>query len=403
VELSVSTIDVRAFADAVLHAVKRRMFGVDEVVRLTLIALYTDGHVLLEANPGFGKTELVKTLGEVLKLPFGRIQFTPDLMPADITGTYMPDLEDRTSTEWRFRKGPIFTSLLLADEINRATPKTQSAMLEGMAERQVTVLGKKRKLDISFMVLATQNPIDHEGTYNLPEAQADRFMFKITMPVPNGDTLDRIIDKQAGAFPGGSGDEDTETRSNSPLLPKDKEESKEMHATLREHIKRVRRLPALRRHIRNMFLASNWRFEEMEECNDAQKAQAKSLVKELLTYGLGPRAAIALTLGAKAWWLLFEHDPNVAQADGFALARVVIPTLRHRIKLDLDWEDRYHEITKKHPPIIPYGIAGQDGRGNIGLLERVLADFCYSTAPETHGYHSTVGQALSQVFAERGW
>jgi len=399
-----STRNIREFADAVLHAVKRRMFGVDDVVRLSLVALYTDGHVLLEGNPGFGKTELVKTLGKVLKLPRGRIQFTPDLMPTDITGTYMPDLEDRTSTEWEFREGPIFTSLLLADEVNRATPKTQSAMLEAMAERQVTVLGKRQELDMPFMVLATQNPIDHEGTYNLPEAQADRFMFKITMPVPDGDTLDRIIDKQAGVFPEEAGDKDTETRSNIPLLPKDKEQSREMYVTLCQRIQRVGRLPAMKKHIRNMFLASNWRFKEMEGCKDARKAkQAKRLVKELLTYGLGPRAAIALTMGAQAWWLLFERDPKVTQADGFALARVAIPTLRHRIKLDLDWEDRYHEITKTHPTIITYDAATQASRGNVGLLERVLADFCYSMAPETHGYHSTVKQALNQVFEERGW
>lgn len=177
---------------SIVQEVAQEMYEVDDVTRLCLVALYTKGHVLLEGNPGLGKTELVKTLGRTLQLPDGRIQFTPDLMPSDITGTQMPDPDN--VERLKFQHGPLFTSLLLADEVNRATPKTQSAMLEAMAEKQVTVLGvtyglggftygehrdrsKVRvvypsNIDRPFMVLATQNPIDHEGTYDLPEAQS---------------------------------------------------------------------------------------------------------------------------------------------------------------------------------------------------------------------------------------
>ncbi|MCB0128566.1 MAG: AAA family ATPase, partial [Caldilineaceae bacterium] len=171
----------KEFAGTALTIVQEDMKDLDEVVRLCFVALYTNGHVLLEGNPGLGKTALVRALGDTLGFAKGRIQFTPDLMPADITGTYIPIPRDGLMT-LEFRPGPINTSLLLADEINRATPKTQSAMLEAMAEKQVTVLGESRKLPVPFMVLATQNPIDHEGTYTLPEAQSDRFMFKLLMP-----------------------------------------------------------------------------------------------------------------------------------------------------------------------------------------------------------------------------
>ena len=168
--------------------------GQDEVVIQTLIALFADGHVLLEGVPGLGKTLLVRTLGQALSLPYARIQFTPDLMPADITGTSVvveaPGTGRRT---FAFRAGPIFSQLLLADEINRATPKSQSALLEAMQERSVTVAGKTRELTRPFLVLATQNPIEQEGTYPLPEAQLDRFFFKIAVPFVNRGELNKII------------------------------------------------------------------------------------------------------------------------------------------------------------------------------------------------------------------
>jgi MoxR-like ATPase len=173
--------------------IARVLVGQEEIVEGTLIAIFSGGHVLLEGVPGLGKTLLVRTLGEVLDLSFNRIQFTPDLMPADILGTNivmeMPD--GRRGFE--FQRGPIFAHLILADEINRATPKTQSALLEAMQERQVTAGGEMRKLAEPFFVLATQNPIDQEGTYPLPEAQLDRFFFKLLVGYPSAPELNEVL------------------------------------------------------------------------------------------------------------------------------------------------------------------------------------------------------------------
>jgi len=174
--------------------------GQDAIVEGTLIALFAGGHVLLEGVPGLGKTLLVRTLGEALDLPFSRIQFTPDLMPADILGTNIVMETGGGKREFQFQRGPIFAHLILADEINRATPKTQSALLEAMQEHQVTAGGQLRKLAEPFFVMATQNPIDQEGTYPLPEAQLDRFFFKILVGYPSAEELTDILSRTtAGA------------------------------------------------------------------------------------------------------------------------------------------------------------------------------------------------------------
>src|SRR3954469_20573563 len=167
--------------------------GQDEIVESTVIALFAGGHVLLEGVPGLGKTLLVRTLSEVLDLSFNRIQFTPDLMPADILGTNIVMETQGGRREFEFQRGPIFAHLILADEINRATPKTQSALLEAMQEKQVTAGGEIRKLGEPFFVLATQNPIDQEGTYPLPEAQLDRFFFKLLVDYPTAADLNEVI------------------------------------------------------------------------------------------------------------------------------------------------------------------------------------------------------------------
>lgn len=176
------------------ETVGRVLVGQDEIVEQTLIALFADGHVLLEGVPGLGKTLLISTLGKVLDLPFARIQFTPDIMPADITGTAVV-LEDANSgaRTFEFRPGPIFHQLVLADEINRATPKSQSALLEAMQERSVSVAGQTHKLATPFFVMATQNPIEQEGTYALPEAQLDRFLLKVLVPFTSRDELNEIM------------------------------------------------------------------------------------------------------------------------------------------------------------------------------------------------------------------
>jgi len=173
--------------------IARMIIGQERVVESTLYALFCGGNVLLEGVPGLGKTELVKALSKVLDLHFQRIQFTPDLMPADIIGTNIMSTDETGTYQFEFRKGPIFTQLLLADEINRASPKTQSALLETMQEGTVTAGGTQYRLDQPFFVMATQNPIEQEGTYPLPEAQLDRFMFKITVPFPNRDELNTIV------------------------------------------------------------------------------------------------------------------------------------------------------------------------------------------------------------------
>src|SRR5881394_2488234 len=169
--------------------------GQEEIVESTIIALFAGGHVLLEGVPGLGKTLRVRTLSEVLDLSFNRIQFTPDLMPADILGTNMVMETADGPREFEFQRGPIFARIILADEINRATPKTQSAMLEAMQEKSVTAGGQIRKLVEPFFVLATQNPIDQEGTYPLPEAQLDRFFFKLVVGYPNAADLTEVINR----------------------------------------------------------------------------------------------------------------------------------------------------------------------------------------------------------------
>lgn len=186
----------REVFDRLQHEVGKAMVGQHEIVQQTLIALFADGHVLLEGVPGLGKTLLVRTLGRALRLPFSRIQFTPDLMPADITGTSIV-LEDPTTgrRSFDFKPGPIFKQLVLADEINRATPKSQSSLLEAMQERSVTVAGRTHKLQLPFFVMATQNPIEQEGTYPLPEAQLDRFLFKITVPYATHGEMNQIISR----------------------------------------------------------------------------------------------------------------------------------------------------------------------------------------------------------------
>lgn len=179
--------------EEIFRQIRRDVIGQNEVVEGTVIAMIAGGNVLLEGVPGVGKTRLVRTLGRVFNLPFSRIQFTPDLMPADVTGTNIIVKDESGNSTFNFQPGPIFSNIILADEINRATPKTQSALLEAMQEHTVTVMGVSRKLNEPFFVLATQNPIEQDGTYPLPEAQMDRFMFKLIVPNPSLDELMEIV------------------------------------------------------------------------------------------------------------------------------------------------------------------------------------------------------------------
>jgi MoxR-like ATPase len=380
--------EIEQLAEAILVRVRTKMFGVDDVTRLILVAFYTGGHVLLEGNPGLGKTDLVKTLGQVLGVPYGRIQFTPDLMPADITGTYAPDFEAQQLQKMTFQQGPIFTSLLLADEINRATPKTQSAMLEAMAEKQVTVLGKKYPLDIPFMVLATQNPIDHEGTFNLPEAQADRFIFKINVPIPDDDTLKLILSKTAGTLTGTPAR--VEPAPEKLRVFRDTDLSRSIFERLKQSIMQFGSSPSVETHISNMFLASNRKYDELKGLDKSQLKKVELLVEQLLAYGLGPRAATNLLLAAKAWSLMFI--PGAEGAEGPALARVIIPILRHRIKLKFDWQERFHAIEKMPKPIEPATSAAEQDL----LMIKMLQSFCLATAPSDSEYIQIFNQEFNK-------
>lgn len=196
---SLITVDgFRDSAAAIEAEIAQFIVGQKEVVRATLVAIIAGGHTLLEGVPGLGKTMLIRTLGQVLDLEFSRIQFTPDLMPADITGTEIMEEGQNGHRAFRFQQGPVFANLVLADEINRATPKTQSALLEAMQEKTVTVANHTYNLPQPFFVLATQNPLEMEGTYPLPEAQLDRFLFKVNVPFPSADELTEIIARTTG-------------------------------------------------------------------------------------------------------------------------------------------------------------------------------------------------------------
>jgi MoxR-like ATPase len=354
----------RRHASHVVKAVGEELFGLEPVIKLALAALFSGGHVLLEGNPGLGKTELVKRLARVLNLKAGRIQFTPDLMPADITGTLMPSGQGGL----RFQSGPIFTSLLLADEINRATPKTQSAMLEAMAEKKVTVLGEEHALPTPFVVLATQNPIDHEGTYNLPAAQADRFMFKVRMPVPDGGTLKRILRKRAGAGapdPRAGGPPDTAASAGTLDLPPDALAAEQLVRDISQVIRSIAPLPAVEAHVTNLYLATNRSFDGLSHPSGARadiEAAARSI-----QYGMSPRAAGDIMLAAKAWVCLSDTDVRFVAASH--LQAVVVHALRHRLRLSLDADS-----------------GDEDGHDPDMRLDAVIRRLSVLTAPQDSGY-----------------
>ena len=276
------------------------LFGQDDLVRRVLVAVLSRGHVLLEGLPGLGKTELVKGLAGALGLEWRRVQFTPDLLPGDITGG--PVLEERDGERrFVFRKGPIFSQLLLADEINRASPKTQSALLEAMAERHVTVMGESHPLPAPHLVLATQNPIELEGTYPLPEAQLDRFLFKLEVPNPGRDTIERILCERTGGKP-------PKLVSEGPVLEQ-----------LYESVEQVFLPRAVANYIARLIEASH-----------PAHAGSPAIVRESVQHGASPRAAIALAESGRAHALL-AGKPNVGFDDVRALAE---PVLAHRLVLD---------------------------------------------------------------------
>ena len=272
-----------------------------------LTCLAADGHVLLEGVPGLGKTLLVRTLASCLSMRFSRVQFTPDLMPADILGTSILEEGDDGHRRLVFREGPVFTQILLADEINRATPRTQSALLEAMQERQVTTGGKRRPLPMPFFVLATQNPIEQEGTYPLPEAQLDRFFFKVHVPFPTLDELMEVMARTTGsAMP----------RVTAMLTP---EELTQMRHTVRT----VEVAPEIMSYAMRLVLATH-----------PDHPQGSATARKWLAHGASPRGGQTLVLGARVKALLAGRG----HASIEDVRAVALHALRHRIIRNYDAE-----------------------------------------------------------------
>ena len=301
----ISPEQFRETATRIEAEVGKYIVGQREVIRHTLICLIAGGHALLEGVPGLGKTMLVRTLAQVLDLNFGRVQFTPDLMPADIVGTDILEEAEDGRREFRFQPGPVFTNLLLADEINRATPKTQSALLEAMQERTVTVANRSYPLAPPFLVLATQNPIEMEGTYPLPEAQVDRFLFKINVEYPSAQELVEILNRTTG---------DAEPQVGVVADG----------ATVLAMGQLARQVPvasSVADYAARLVIATH-----------PESDTAPEMVRKYVRYGSSPRGAQALILGGKVMALL-DSRYNVAFSD----LRAVAPSaLRHRILLNFE-------------------------------------------------------------------
>ena len=289
----------------IFKQIGRDVIGQKDVVEYTVIAMIAGGNVLLEGVPGVGKTRLVRSLGRVFDLPFSRIQFTPDLMPADVTGTNIIVKDDKGNSSFKFQPGPVFSNIILADEINRATPKTQSALLEAMQEHKVTVMGVSRKLDEPFFVLATQNPIEQDGTYPLPEAQMDRFMFKLLVTYPNREELKQIVGMTQVTM-----DETADAACNAKQLL-------EMRATAKE----VPVADEVMDYAMSLTLAT----QPESEC-------PANIAKKYVRCGASPRAAQALISAAKVRALI-NGRYNVSFND---LNELACPVLRHRIKLTFE-------------------------------------------------------------------
>jgi len=288
--------------------IKKVIVGNEDIIERVLIAFFAGGHVLLEGVPGLGKTLLVKSMAEALGLSFKRIQFTPDLMPSDIIGTQVLTDTDG-AREFQFKKGPIFAQVVLADEINRATPKTQSAVLEAMEEHQVTVFGERYPLEAPFMVLATQNPIELEGTYSLPEAQLDRFFFKLLIETPSVGELREILSRTTGV--GGDPVKHVFSSDGMPLL-----------LEMRQLIRQVLIAPAIEEYVVHLVHKTHPR--------GGKVPGAIRTVEEYLRFGASPRGAQAIILGAKGH-ALAQGRVHVSYEDVDA---VVFPALRHRLILN---------------------------------------------------------------------
>jgi MoxR-like ATPase len=317
--------DFQTTFSAVRQEVAKSVVGHEQAIDVILTAFFAGGHVLIEGVPGIGKTLIVRSLADALGLGFNRIQFTIDLMPADITGTRVVSEAANGRREFLFVPGPVFTHVLLADEINRATPKTQSALLEAMAEQQVTVAGTSYPVASPFFVLATLNPIEMEGTYQLPEAQLDRFLFKVRLAYPSQSELERILATTTGA----------EAPMPRPVLAP--EEAPARVETLRRLVREVLVAPHVERYTAALVRATN-----------PGGGRVDDAVERYVTYGSSPRGGQALVLGAKVMALL-DGRPHVDIDD---INRIVPAALAHRLVLNF--------------------AAETAGVGAVEIVERVL-------------------------------
>lgn len=297
--------EFRTRYQAVREEIGKTIVGHDEIVHGVLTCLFVGGHCLLEGVPGLGKTMLVRTLSEALNLHFSRIQFTPDLMPADILGTNMIVENEQGRKAFEFQKGPIFTQICLADEINRATPKTQSALLETMQEGTITVAGQRYQLDKPFLVLATQNPIEQEGTYPLPEAQLDRFLFKLVVGYSSREELNTIVDRTTRG---------TVIETNKIM---DGEEIRRWQQLVREVI--------LAKHVQDYIV-------RLVLATHPEGQMAQPITNQYIRWGSSPRGAQTMALAAKVRALL-DGRFNVSFED---VRRVCLPAMRHRVVLNFE-------------------------------------------------------------------
>ena len=296
---------------AIQQEIGKVIVGNEDIVKFTLAAMFAGGHVLLEGAPGLGKTLLVKSIADAMGLSFNRIQFTSDLMPSDITGTQVLTEDESGRRSFQFKEGPVFANIVLADEVNRAGPKTQSALLEAMEEKQVSILGESYSLPRPFFVLATQNPVELEGTYPLPEAQLDRFLFKLLLKAPAPSALKEILSRTTGAS------------SHKVEAIIDPERTTEAVMSMRELVRQVTVAPPLED------LLVGTIFALTPESNSAT-----NMVSEYVRYGPGPRGAQSVLLAAKVFALL-DGRLNLAVED---IKAASLPALRHRIILNYQAE-----------------------------------------------------------------
>jgi MoxR-like ATPase len=301
----ISPEEFRQRAATIEAEVGQVIVGQRELIRQTLITMLAGGNTLLEGVPGLAKTTLVRTLADVIDCSFSRIQFTPDLMPADIVGTTLISEDDHGHKSFRFEPGPIFANLVLADEINRATPKTQSALLEAMQERTVTVAKTIHRLASPFFVLATQNPLEMEGTYPLPEAQLDRFFFKLLVPFPSANDLVEIANRTTGARP--------------------PQPRKVANGALIAEMQNLARSVPIASHVLNYAA-------RLVTATHPDNKDAAAITRQYVRYGASPRGMQALILAGKIMALL-DGRFNVAFAD---LKLAALPALRHRVVLNFE-------------------------------------------------------------------